>query len=408
MLHAFNVENGEELWAFIPPALIYNLKSTMSDFTNQTNSISGVDGSPVVKDIYYDNGSGSKEWRTIALVGMGPGGKGYFALDITDTEKPTHLFSFHNNVSDRNAFFWNDDGDKYVYNYSHEPLSSVIPDYDYSNLGNAYSTPHILRMGIDGDDKWVAVFGGGYNIGSMEYASSIFVVDLEDGGINNAKRGGKLIKDINLVDKKQKEREPSLNTNNSNEVIHIADGSNDEFEVTFRYDNTSQVEVYVGTVDANEVFSGSRTTAYTWKSKYYIQFNATSIPAIDAAVKIKRNPAILDEEINNSVPARLTMLAADNVVKAIDTATYKGAMFYAVDIEGNVWKVDMTGNTASFKKNILFDAEGDTLNQRYTFYDMAAAEFQEKIWLYFGTGNIRDVGLVDDDVKKIKENKGIL
>ena len=52
-------------------------------------------------------------------------------------------------------------------------------------------------MGIDGEDKWVAVFGGGYNIGSMEYASSIFVIDLEDAGINNAKRGGKLIKDIN-------------------------------------------------------------------------------------------------------------------------------------------------------------------------------------------------------------------
>ena len=198
------------------------------------------------------------------------------------------------------------------------------------------------------------------------------------------------------------EREPSLNKDNKNEVLHIADGSNDEFEVTFRYDNTSQVEVYVGTVDANEVFSGSRTTAYTWKNKYYIQFNTSSIPANDAAVKIKRNPAILDEEINNSVPARLTMLTADNVVKAIDTATYKGAMIYVTDIEGNVWKVDMTGNTANFKKNILFDAEGDTLNQRYTFYDMAAAEFQEKIWLYFGTGNIQDVGLVDDDVKKIK------
>ena len=98
------------------------------------------------------------------------------------------------------------------------------------------------------------------------------------------------------------------------------------------------------------------------------------------------------------------MLTADNVVKAIDTATYKGAMIYVTDIEGNVWKVDMTGNTASFKKNILFDAEGDTLNQRYTFYDMAAAEFQEKIWLYFGTGNIQDVGLVDNDVQKINPN----
>ena len=67
MLHAFDTDSGEELWAFIPPHMVYKIPDTVSEFANQTNSISGVDGSPVVKDIYYDNGSGSKEWRTCLL-----------------------------------------------------------------------------------------------------------------------------------------------------------------------------------------------------------------------------------------------------------------------------------------------------------------------------------------------------
>ena len=38
------------------------------------NSIYAVDGSPVVKDIYYDN-----KWRTVVITGLGRGGHSYFA-----------------------------------------------------------------------------------------------------------------------------------------------------------------------------------------------------------------------------------------------------------------------------------------------------------------------------------------
>ena len=55
LLHAFDSANGEELWAFIPPNILSRLKEMKSTKENNTNSISGVDGTPVVKDIYYDN-----------------------------------------------------------------------------------------------------------------------------------------------------------------------------------------------------------------------------------------------------------------------------------------------------------------------------------------------------------------
>ena len=83
MLHAFDDASGEELWAFIPPNILPRLREIISSQDYETNSISGVDDTPVVKDIYYDHDdNGSKTWRTIALTGLGRGGKGLFALDI--------------------------------------------------------------------------------------------------------------------------------------------------------------------------------------------------------------------------------------------------------------------------------------------------------------------------------------
>ena len=46
-----------------------------------------VDGSPVVADIRADG-----VWKTILVGGFNKGGKGYYALDITDPENPKALW----------------------------------------------------------------------------------------------------------------------------------------------------------------------------------------------------------------------------------------------------------------------------------------------------------------------------
>ena len=83
--------------------MIGNLEKIPSNNANVTNAIYGVDGSPVVKDIYYDDtpsdGRDNPVWKTIALVGLGAGGHGYFALDITDPESPSHLFAIENDAN---------------------------------------------------------------------------------------------------------------------------------------------------------------------------------------------------------------------------------------------------------------------------------------------------------------------
>ena len=60
MLHAFDAETGDERWAFVPPFIAGRLPEVINDTLNGiagtekggTNAIFGVDGSPVVHDMY--------------------------------------------------------------------------------------------------------------------------------------------------------------------------------------------------------------------------------------------------------------------------------------------------------------------------------------------------------------------
>ena len=194
LLHAFDTSNGEELWAYLPPNMIGNLEKIPSNNANVTNAIYGIDGSPIVKDIYYDDtpddGRNNPVWKTIALVGLGAGGHGYFALDITNPQSPTHLFAIENDPVNQAVKHWDKDGFKNEFGYAGGGISANM---DYRKLGEAWSTPRIIRVKHNGKDKWVAVFGAGYN-GSVNpnYGSAVFVMDLED--------EGRLLQKIDITD----------------------------------------------------------------------------------------------------------------------------------------------------------------------------------------------------------------
>jgi hypothetical protein len=187
ILHAFDASSGEELWGFVPPSMLSKLPKIISSTSNVTNAIFGVDGSPVVKDIYYGGA-----WRTIVLTGLGRGGNSYFALDITNPNLPTHLFTIENDDIGKVVNFWNSSGTKTSYLHSFGSVADATKDY--SKLGEAWSTPRIIRMRISNVDKWVAVFGAGFNGGvNPNLGSAAFVMDLEN--------GGNLLKKIDITDK---------------------------------------------------------------------------------------------------------------------------------------------------------------------------------------------------------------
>ena len=92
MLHAFNgaADGGDELWAFIPSLVLPSLYR-LADTDYGVNHRFFTDGSPISGDIYDTTAAA---WKTILVAGLNKGGKGYYALDITDPASPKGLWEF--------------------------------------------------------------------------------------------------------------------------------------------------------------------------------------------------------------------------------------------------------------------------------------------------------------------------
>jgi len=153
ILHAFNSENGNELFGYVPGELLLpqgaNSHARISELMlpNYAHEYF-MDGTPRVRDAYIDkDGDGDKEWRTILLGTMGLGGKTVFALDVTNPG-------------------------------SFSPADDVLWEFTHTDLGYGVTDPQISRLETG---AWVAIFGNGYNGTSNQ--SSLFVVDLADGSL---------------------------------------------------------------------------------------------------------------------------------------------------------------------------------------------------------------------------------
>ncbi|MEY4754669.1 MAG: hypothetical protein RJA44_2344 [Pseudomonadota bacterium] len=100
MLHAFRVEDatgnpsGDELWAYVPTAVIPDLWS-LADDAYKSRHRYYVDATPTLADVY--DGSA---WHTILVGGFGAGGRGYYALDVTTPESPKLLWEFNGSGDD--------------------------------------------------------------------------------------------------------------------------------------------------------------------------------------------------------------------------------------------------------------------------------------------------------------------
>ena len=152
MLHCFRGSDGYELWGFIPPSLLKQLKYPALNPHETRSHTYYVDGKAMVRDIKVANSGTYEDWKTIMVTGMGSGGKTYLCMDITDPANPRMLWEFS------------------------DPL-----------MGHTESKPVIVDM-YDGSESFPAVvLAGGYNIQEVP-------ADSTDGAISAAiKREGKVI-----------------------------------------------------------------------------------------------------------------------------------------------------------------------------------------------------------------------
>ena len=145
MLHAFNAETGKELWAYVPEIVLPQLYR-LADLNYSQNHQYYVDGTPEVGDVCPSAPSTpctGTQWKTIIVGGLNRGGKGYYALDITDPANPALLWEFTN-----------------------------------ANMGYSYGNPRITKLKTG---QWVVLLTSGYN--NPDGIGRLFVVDAYSGAL---------------------------------------------------------------------------------------------------------------------------------------------------------------------------------------------------------------------------------
>jgi len=164
---AITPNDGDELLAYMPGAVVQTIHNTSNPGTDYSNSQYGhnffVDASPGTGDLYY-NGA----WHTWVVGGLGPGGAAIYALDVSNP----------GNFSEANA------GNLVIGEWTPTTISCAGTTTANggancgNNLGNTYGTPTIRRL-HNGD--WAVIFGNGLGSASGDAGIYILTVDSNTG-----------------------------------------------------------------------------------------------------------------------------------------------------------------------------------------------------------------------------------
>lgn len=164
MLHAVNgaltgASAGAELFAYVPNLLFDGPTATPAanglqavgdpDFTHHAR----VDASPVSFDVDFGRtyGGTGTDWRTILVGGLGKGGKGYYAIDVTDPATMTTEAAV---------------------------AGKVLWEFTHADLGYTFGEPAMVKTAKYG---WVLVFASGYN--NADGVGYFFIVNPRTGAL---------------------------------------------------------------------------------------------------------------------------------------------------------------------------------------------------------------------------------
>jgi type IV pilus assembly protein PilY1 len=159
MLHAFNLTDGIERFAYVPNAVYEVPRSTTGTEKKMqllATDLTGahrytVDGPPNISDAFLDGA-----WKTILTSSNGAGARGVFAIDVTNPV-----------VGGTGGF----DASKVMWEFT---------EANNADMGYMLAYPHVVRM-ADTAKTWAVIFGNGYD--STNGQAKLFILKLSDGSI---------------------------------------------------------------------------------------------------------------------------------------------------------------------------------------------------------------------------------
>jgi type IV pilus assembly protein PilY1 len=150
--HVLNASDGQRRYAYMPSSVLPFLNIVAdSDYMESGSHRFLVDGQIAISDAQLGT-----TWSTVAVSGMGAGGKSMFAV---------RLFQQSASAPNTPEALW-----------EITPPAANTPTDDWNDIGYTYSRAAIARTK---SNQWVAVFGNGY--GSHTGKAALYIVDLQSG-----------------------------------------------------------------------------------------------------------------------------------------------------------------------------------------------------------------------------------
>ncbi len=171
----FNASTGNERFAYIPGFVFENLSQlTLPEYKHQFF----VDSTPSVEDVYIRANGGSLSWNTIVVGGLGAGGRGYYALNITNPNPES------------------DPANQVLWEFGPEDDPDANVDGSISDMGFSFARPLIAMSNANdvGEQRWVAIFGNGYNSTSPNGEAVIYALFIDRGIDGSWEQNGDLVK----------------------------------------------------------------------------------------------------------------------------------------------------------------------------------------------------------------------
>ena len=164
MLHAFKAtvgesDSGTEKWAYVPSFMFRPGVGGLAGLTwRQTDPLPNrfehrfrVDQTPTIREVDFSRvagAAGGSDWRTLLVAGLNKGGRGYFALDVTDPDAATEDAA-------RSKVLWEFDGsetgDSARMGYSYGLPMPILTNWGWlvavsSGYQNATGTGHVWLL----------------------------------------------------------------------------------------------------------------------------------------------------------------------------------------------------------------------------------------------------------------------